>query len=111
MREALMTRRTIGFLVTLALGLLAVPLAAAPPPAALPRIGYLGEMPGRFADAFRQGLRERGYVGGQTSAIEYRWAGGQRDRRQCPRARQARATVGTAQGSRARHLAGRRPVA
>jgi putative ABC transport system substrate-binding protein len=75
-----MTRRTIGFLVTLALGLLAVPLAAAPPPAALPRIGYLGEMPDLFTDAFRQGLRELGYVEGQSIAIEYRWAGGQADR-------------------------------
>src|ERR671925_1819045 len=80
MREAFMTRRTIGFLVPLPLGLLAGPLAAAPPPAALPRIGYLGEMPDLFTDAFRQGLRELGYVEGQSIAIEYRWAGGQADR-------------------------------
>jgi putative ABC transport system substrate-binding protein len=74
-----MTRRSIGFLVTLALSLLAVPLAAAPPPAALHRIGYLGEMPEPFSDAFRQGLHERGYFEGQNLAVEYRWAEGQAD--------------------------------
>jgi hypothetical protein len=37
-----MTRRTLGLLVTLALGLLAVPLAAAvQPPGKVPRIGVL----------------------------------------------------------------------
>ena len=49
-------RRTIGLLVTLALSLLAAPLAAAQPQAALPRIGYLGDMPELFTDAFRQGV-------------------------------------------------------
>ncbi len=41
-------------------------------------IGYLGgASPGPFAPfvaAFRQGLRETGYVEGQNLAIEYRWA-------------------------------------
>jgi putative ABC transport system substrate-binding protein len=73
-------RRTIGLLVTLALSLLAAPLAAAPPQAALPRIGYLGDMPELFTDAFRQGLRELGYIEGQNLVVEYRWAGGQADR-------------------------------
>jgi putative tryptophan/tyrosine transport system substrate-binding protein len=73
-------RRTIGLLVTLALSLLAAPLAAAQPQAALPRIGYLGDMPELFTDAFRQGLRELGYIEGQNLAVEYRWAEGQADR-------------------------------
>jgi putative ABC transport system substrate-binding protein len=83
-----MTRRLIGLLVTLALGLLVAPLAvvAAQPPAKVPRVGYLS--PGSSADparlrrfeAFRQGLRELGYVEGQSIALEPRWAEGQYER-------------------------------
>jgi ABC-type uncharacterized transport system substrate-binding protein len=80
-----MNRRA--FIGTLAGGLLAAPLAAeAQPPANVPRIGYLN--PGsssdplrlRRFDAFRQGLRELGYVEGQNIAIESRWAEGKEDR-------------------------------
>lgn len=50
----------------------------------IPRIGYLGSntpaATSAFVDAFRQGLREFGYVEGQTIAIEYRWAEGNFDR-------------------------------
>jgi ABC-type uncharacterized transport system substrate-binding protein len=63
------------------------PLAARAQQAAkVPRIGYLVtgslETPdGRvFVDAFRQGLRERGYVEGQTIVIEYRSADGKFER-------------------------------
>lgn len=42
------------------------------------RIGFLGttspKSHGAFLDAFRQGLRERGYVEGKNLTIEYRWA-------------------------------------
>jgi putative ABC transport system substrate-binding protein len=51
---------------------------------AMPVIGYLGgASPGPFApfaDAFRQGLSETGYVEGQNLTIEYRWAEGRYDR-------------------------------
>jgi len=51
----------------------------------MPRIGYLGAG-GPRADnpntmAFRQGLRDLGWVEGQTVAIEYRWAEGHPERR------------------------------
>jgi putative ABC transport system substrate-binding protein len=50
-------------------------------PAKVPRIGYLAgiESPARVA-AFRQGLRELGYVEGKNIVIEYRSAQGKLDR-------------------------------
>jgi len=67
------------FIGALAGGLLAAPLTAeAQAPAKVPRIGFLTllsspESP-QLLVAFRQGLRELGYVEGQTIAIEYRFA-------------------------------------
>ena len=74
-----MTRRRIGLLVTLALGFLVGPLATAAPPVARgPRIGFLSPRSATdlalSLEAFRQGLRELGYVEGQNLAIEYRFA-------------------------------------
>jgi putative tryptophan/tyrosine transport system substrate-binding protein len=47
-------------------------------PTKVPRIGYLtGATPGGQAariDAFRQGLRELGYVEGKNIVVEYRYA-------------------------------------
>ena len=52
-------------------------------PKKIPRIGFLspgsGE-PSPNVEAFQQGLRELGYVDGQTIAIEYRWAEGNVER-------------------------------
>ena len=76
-------RRT--FIVTLALGLLATPLAAdAQQAATTPRIGMLrtGLPSDRVEEieAFRKGLRDLGYVEGQNIAIEFRFAEGREDR-------------------------------
>ena len=62
--------------------LLAAPLAAATaqPREKVPRVGYLtagshsDQGRQRRFEAFRQGLRELGYVEGQNIAIESRWA-------------------------------------
>ncbi len=66
---------------TLALGLLAAPLAAPAQqaPGKTARIGVLGRVSLPF-DAFREGLRELGYVEGQNIAIEYRFADGKDER-------------------------------
>jgi putative ABC transport system substrate-binding protein len=67
-----------------ACGLLWMPLAAEtqPPPGKTARIGYLGfaSGPSPSDEAFRQGLRELGYVEGKDIAIEYRWADFKPDR-------------------------------
>ena len=75
------------FIGTLAGGLLAAPLATSAQPAGkVYRIGYLAAGWGtgtaylRPLEAFRQGLRELGWVEGQNVLIEYRFAEGRLDR-------------------------------
>jgi ABC-type uncharacterized transport system substrate-binding protein len=46
----------------------------------IPRVGILGGGPSPSWEAFRRGLRERGYVEGRTIVLEYRWHGGNVDR-------------------------------
>ena len=69
----------VGCIVTLTLSLLAAPLAAdAQPPAKVARIVCLSVTIGpesAQAEAFRQGLRELGYVEGHNLALEFRTAG------------------------------------
>ncbi len=73
-----MRHHAVGLIVPLVLGCLVVPLAVeAQPSAKVARIGYLSPAGGAgspLAEAFRQGLRELGYVEGHNIALEFRAA-------------------------------------
>jgi putative ABC transport system substrate-binding protein len=83
-----MTRRRIGFLITLTLAILVAPLAGeAQPPTPVPRIGVLSAFTRQELDrnragseAFLEGMRALGYVEGQNFVLEYRAAEGQYER-------------------------------
>ena len=80
-----MRLRSIGLILTLALGLLVAPLPAdAQQAAKVPRIGWLGgptrESAEPFVQAFQRGLKDLGWVDGQNIVIEWRFAGGRAER-------------------------------
>jgi putative tryptophan/tyrosine transport system substrate-binding protein len=61
-------------------GAVAWPIAAQAQQRTMPLVGFInGGSPDGYryeAEAFRQGLKETGYVEGQNVAVEYRWAEG-----------------------------------
>jgi len=77
-----MERRT--FMGALAGSLLAAPLAVEAQQPTKYLIGFLGaeslSTNQHFLDAFRQGMREHGYVDGQNMTLEARWAEGRSER-------------------------------
>jgi putative tryptophan/tyrosine transport system substrate-binding protein len=79
--EVVMRRRDImaGLLVAAAFGR----AQAQPTATKIPRIGYLGTNIGPASlppiEAFREGLRQLGYIEGQNIVVEYRWAIGEAD--------------------------------
>jgi putative ABC transport system substrate-binding protein len=79
--------RIIGLIVTLALGILVIPLAAdAQQAGKVWRIGWLvygspsPESSLVLDEGLRQGLRDLGYIEGKNIAIEYRYAEGRPER-------------------------------
>jgi ABC-type uncharacterized transport system substrate-binding protein len=65
-------------------GAAAWPIAARAQQPAMPVIGFLGATSGEtdsdYLRAFRQALKETGYVEGENVAVVYRWAENQIDR-------------------------------
>ena len=76
----------VGCLATLILSLLMLPCTSqAQRPMPVPRIGFIHPTSvaaggGYILDAFRQGLRDFGYVEGETITLEVRWTEGLADR-------------------------------
>jgi putative tryptophan/tyrosine transport system substrate-binding protein len=71
--------------VTLLGGATVLPLAARAQQLAMPVVGFMHSqspetVPVTWMGAFRQGLKETGFVEGQNVLVEYRWARGQYDR-------------------------------
>jgi putative tryptophan/tyrosine transport system substrate-binding protein len=84
-RENRMSRKVFVFVWLLLAVFLPAVLAGAQQAKKVPRIGYLStngtpSRPPPFVEAFRQGLRELGYVEGKNILVEYRYAEGKLER-------------------------------
>ena len=83
-KSAIQNRELVGIFAIALTFVFGGVVAQAQQPAKVPRIGYLSPVDpaseSTRSEAIRQALRERGYVEGQSIAIEYRYAEGKRDR-------------------------------
>ncbi len=79
-----MILRMLGLIAAIALGPFGLSVSSGAQPPKIPRVGYVfgsTSTEGRpFFEAARLGLRELGYVEGQTIALEVRWAEGRYER-------------------------------
>src|SRR5262245_57488411 len=71
--------KALALIIMLALGVLVAPaVTTAQPRGKIPRVGVLEpgsqQRPSRCLPAFQQGLRDLGYVEGQTIRLDYRYA-------------------------------------
>jgi ABC-type uncharacterized transport system substrate-binding protein len=78
-----MLRKSLAYLLTTAL-LCMAPFVSAQQPGKIPRIGYVSgtgvsNSPGLQVEAFRQGLRDLGYIEGKNILVEYRYSRDGRD--------------------------------
>src|SRR5262245_43391054 len=84
MSIAIKRRPFLSLLGGAAAGSLSSPRGTRAQQPAMPVIGFLnGQSPAAFSEqlrGFRLGLKEAGYVEGESLAIEYRWAENQMDR-------------------------------
>jgi putative ABC transport system substrate-binding protein len=83
-KSAIQNPKWLGLLIIALELLVRGAVAQAQQPTKIPQIGFLGvNFPSTISariDAFRQGLRELGYVEGKNIVIDYRWAEGNLDR-------------------------------
>src|SRR5262249_18778607 len=83
MKKAKVNKRLVIWLL-ITFSLTTVSFAQAQQPTKVPRIGFLSAASlssyANRTEAFRQGLRERGYEGGKNILVEYRFAEGKADR-------------------------------
>jgi putative tryptophan/tyrosine transport system substrate-binding protein len=84
-RLSLVRGKVLKTLILVTFMLVFVPLAEAQQPKKVPRIGYVSasgdpKTPGPNLEAFRQGLRDLGYIEGKNILVEFRYAEGKLDR-------------------------------
>ena len=79
-----MNPKRLAAVIGLVLTIVAIPHLSPAQPSKIPRIGLLfvpsESVHSRLVEAFRQGMRELGYIEGRTVRLESRYAGGQLDR-------------------------------